>query len=323
MPVFINVNGHDPLGPATPQTQLRSINLAKRGCLAYLLEFLDMGQLADRGNRHNSLVQLDLCGTSGIAPFYLCLTRGLDVALAHPNADKSQSRGIGALWRWMADHYVGCARQPDHARESGSRVRQHGHANAIHPRHWRCRANPLRFLHRGRLHPSHSASWPRRPLLLTYNAKDECCFSPAGSLPPLEAAARPIYQLFRADGRFRTHINDEPGTHNFERDNREAFYQLVGDSFFPNDVKFNRVDISGLESELKTAEELAVPLPAGNATLHSLAVAASRSLPDRSTVPVNAPEADGWRSNVRERLRDVIHLERYHAAIEVGGYHQP
>ena len=41
-----------------------------------ILEFIDMGQLHDDDNKHNRLVQLDLCGTSGVAPFFLALTRG-------------------------------------------------------------------------------------------------------------------------------------------------------------------------------------------------------------------------------------------------------
>ena len=87
MPVVINPNGHHGGGKAMPYKQRRCINLARRGMLAYSLEFIDMGQLRDRDNRHNRLVQLDLCGTSGLAPFYLALTRAIDVALDHPNVD--------------------------------------------------------------------------------------------------------------------------------------------------------------------------------------------------------------------------------------------
>ena len=69
IPVFINPNGHHRGGKAMPYKQRRCINLARRGILAYNLEFIDMGQLRHRGNKHNRLLQLDLCGTSGVAPF--------------------------------------------------------------------------------------------------------------------------------------------------------------------------------------------------------------------------------------------------------------
>ena len=231
MPVFINVNGHDPLGKATPQTQMRCINLAKRGCLAVLLEFLNMGQLQNDGNRHNALVQLDLCGTSGVAPFYLCLTRGLDVSLAQPHADPTRV-GVAGLsgggWQTimlasldkritLANPVAGYASM----RTRAQYTRDIGDAEQI-PSDFCTVADYTQL----------TALMAPRPLLLTYNAKDECCFLPAGSLPPLEQAARPVYELYGAAERFRTHVNHEPGTHNFERDNREAFYRLVGDFFF-------------------------------------------------------------------------------------------
>ena len=42
-----------------------------------------MGQLRSPGNRHSAMNQLDLCGSSGLAPFYLSMSRGLDILLAH------------------------------------------------------------------------------------------------------------------------------------------------------------------------------------------------------------------------------------------------
>ncbi len=99
VPVVINVNGHDREGKATREKQLRCINLAKRGMLALNVEFLGMGQLRDnqqRRNQHNRLAQLDLCGTSGLAPFYLTLERALDIVLQHPSAD-AERIGITGL----------------------------------------------------------------------------------------------------------------------------------------------------------------------------------------------------------------------------------
>ena len=73
VPLAIDLNGHVREGKAADYKQLLSINLAKRGMLVLDLEWFGMGQLATPGFSHYSLNQLDLCGASGLAPFYLAL----------------------------------------------------------------------------------------------------------------------------------------------------------------------------------------------------------------------------------------------------------
>ena len=87
VPVVLNVNGHDRKGKAVAYKQIRCINQAKRGMLALNVEWLRMGQLHGEGFDHYRMNQLDLCGTSGLAPFYLSMKRGLDVLLEHAHAD--------------------------------------------------------------------------------------------------------------------------------------------------------------------------------------------------------------------------------------------
>src|SRR5439155_16035861 len=87
VPAILNVNGHDPNGKAAPYKQIRCINQAKRGMLALNVEWLGMGQLRSEGFQHGRMNQLDLCGTCGLAPFYLCMERGLDLLLGLPNTD--------------------------------------------------------------------------------------------------------------------------------------------------------------------------------------------------------------------------------------------
>src|SRR5262249_21704608 len=86
----LNVNGHDGAGKAAPYKQLRCINLAKRGMLALNVEWLGMGQLRGPDYAHARMNQLDLCGTSGLAPFYLDMKRGLDVLLSLEKADQER-----------------------------------------------------------------------------------------------------------------------------------------------------------------------------------------------------------------------------------------
>ena len=87
VPVVLNVNGHTSDGKQYVPKQIRCINQAKRGMLALNVEWLGMGQLSGPGFDHYRMNQLDLCGTSGLAPFYLDMKRGLDVLLSLEHAD--------------------------------------------------------------------------------------------------------------------------------------------------------------------------------------------------------------------------------------------
>src|SRR5262249_30149493 len=53
-------------------------------------EWLNMGQLRADNYGHYKMNQLDLCGTCGLAPFYLSMSRGLDIILSLPNADPTR-----------------------------------------------------------------------------------------------------------------------------------------------------------------------------------------------------------------------------------------
>ncbi|HEY2894056.1 MAG TPA: hypothetical protein VGJ16_07580, partial [Pirellulales bacterium] len=90
VPLAIHVNGHAPEGKAVEYKQLRSINLAKRGMLVLNLEWFWMGQLRSDGFSHYRLNELDLCGASGLAPFYLAMSRAVDLGLALENADPAR-----------------------------------------------------------------------------------------------------------------------------------------------------------------------------------------------------------------------------------------
>jgi hypothetical protein len=119
-----------------------------------------------------------------------------------------------------------------------------------------------------------------RPTLLTFNSKDDCCFASGHALAPLMEAAKPIFALYGSENALRSHINDVPGTHNYEKENREEFYKMAADFFFTGkQVDYREIECS---SELKTKEELAVELPAENESFHSLALKLSRDLPRKA-----------------------------------------
>ena len=140
-----------------------------------------------------------------------------------------------------------------------------------------------------------------RPTLLTYNDRDNCCFAAGHALPPLLDAARPIYSLFGRLENLVAHINHSPGTHNFERDNREAFYRMIGDHFYP-DQPFDAREID-CTAEVKTAEQLHVAVPDDNAGFHRVAKRLAADLP----LPVAVASVDVRRA----RLAEIVHARDY------------
>jgi dienelactone hydrolase len=269
VPVVLNVNGHDSKGKSAPYKQIRCINLAKRGILALNVEWLGMGQLQGDGFAHGRMNQLDLCGTSGLAVFYLVMERALDLLMDHPHADVERvgMAGLsGGGWQTIVfsalDRRVTLANPVAGYSSFKTRVQYFSDLGDSEQTPTDL-ASVADYLHL-------TAMRAPRPTLLTYNAKDECCFASAHALPPLLDAARPVFELAGVASRLRSHVNEDPGTHNFERENREQFYRMVGDYFYPGDESFDSQEIDS-QSEVKSADELNVPLPAGNLDFNQLA----------------------------------------------------
>ena len=317
VPVVLNVNGHSAVGKVYEPKQLRCINQAKRGMLALNVEWLGMGQLRTDGFNHGTMNQLDLCGTSGLAPFYLSMKRGLDVLLSLANADPERVAVTGLSgggWQTivissldtrvtLADPVAGYSSY---------------HTRAVH----------LKDLGDSEQTPSDlatlvdythlTAMMAPRPLLLTYNAKDNCCFESGYAMQPLVDAAAPAFELFDRRDALRTHVNYQPGTHNYEQDNREALYRMLGAFFYAGDERFNPVEIES-EGELKTAEELTVPLPDDNQDFHTLALRLSRELPRQPQLPESKSDAIEWQKSRRSALRSIVRAKQYEVeAIRLG-----
>jgi hypothetical protein len=130
-----------------------------------------------------------------------------------------------------------------------------------------------------------------RPTLLTYNAKDDCCFASAHALPPLLDAAHPIFELAGVASRLRSHVNEDPGTHNFERENREQLYRMLGDHFYSGNESFDAQEIDS-QCEVKSADELNVRLPETNLDFHQLARQLMAVLPVHSRPDGSNAESD-------------------------------
>ncbi|MGE0758121.1 MAG: acetylxylan esterase [Pirellulaceae bacterium] len=248
--VALNVNGHDAQGKAAAYKQIRCINQAKRGMMALNLEWLGMGQLRGDGYVHYCMNQLDLCGTSGLAPFYLAMKRGLDVLLTHPHADPARVAVTGLSgggWQTIVisalDPRVTLANPV--AGYSSYRTRLAHHSDLGDSEQTPTDlAAVADYAHL-------TALLAPRPALLTYNAKDNCCFAAGHALAPLLEAATPIYGLYDKKASLQSHVNEDPGTHNFEIDNRQALYRMLGKHFFADQADYSATEIA-CESELKT-----------------------------------------------------------------------
>ncbi len=317
VPAILNVNGHTSLGKQYPDKQLRCINQVKRGMLALNVEWPGMGQLNGPGFSHARMNQLDLCGASGLAPYFLAMQRGLDVLAGHEDADPQRLAVTGlsgggwqtiflsaldtrvALCNPVAG-YSSFRTRVFHLKDLGdSEQTPNDLATLVDYTHLTAMLAP-------------------RPALLTFNSKDNCCFESGYALPPLVDAARPVYQMFGADAHFRTHINDDPGTHNFKRDNRQALYALLNDFFYDGRLKRGNQEIESQE-EVKTAEQLHIDLPEPNQDFHSLAVKLSGSLPKSSNLPTALAGALKWQQARRQVLRTIVRADQYPMTAMVAG----
>lgn len=300
VPVALNVNGHDGQGKAADYKQLRCINLAKRGILALNVEWMGMGQLRGSGFNHYKANQLDLCGTNGVSTHYLYMTRALDLLLAHPHADPQRVAVAGLSgggWQTIfisaLDPRVTLSNPVAGYSSYLTRVRYTSDLGDSEQTPVDL-AMTADYTHL-------TAMLAPRAALLTFNAKDQCCFASGHAKAPLMAAAQPVYDLYGKSSHLRAHVNEDPGTHNFLLDNRQQLYRMIGDHFFSDAAPGFATEVP-FEAELKTAEQLHVDLPENNADFHTLAQQLMKSLP--------LPEiAELDPADQRLRLREILRYE--------------
>jgi dienelactone hydrolase len=317
VPVVLNVNGHDGNGKAAAYKQIRCINQAKRGMLALNVEWLGMGQLRGPGFNHACMNQIDLCGSSGLAPFYLSMKRGLDLLLAHDHADPERVAVTGLSGGGWQTIFISAL---------DTRVTLSNPVAGYSS--FRTRVRHLKDLGDSEQTPcdlatvadyTHlTAMRAPRPTLLTYNSKDNCCFESGYALPPLLDAAAPIFKLYGKEKALRSHVNDDPGNHNYEKDNRQAFYRMVGDFFYPGSADYKAEELP-TDGEIRTKDELTVELPAPNADFNTLALALAKDLPRSAALPTDKAAALKWQHENRKKLADIVRAKNYNVqAIKAG-----
>ena len=304
VPAVLNTNGHvgEP-GMTIDYKQARCINLAKRGMLALNLEWIRMGQLRGAGYGHNDLAYLDLCGQAGLAVFYLCLERGLDVLCDHPAADLDRIAVTGLSgggWQTILISaldtrvklaapnagYIGLEKRIWNEGDIGDREQNATDLVAV---------ADYTFL-TGLLYP--------RAALLIYNVKDDCCFAAERARASVYEPVAGLYRIMQRDDYFAFHVNHDPGTHNYDLDNRRAFYRFLNHHFLPQDQRQD--DEIPVDDEIRKPEELAIEYPDNNANFHTLAAQAMKPLPRNKLPAGDEAEIARWGEETREQLRRIV-----------------
>jgi dienelactone hydrolase len=316
VPVVLNVNGHESVGKSVAYKQVRCINQVRRGMIALNPEWLGMGQLRGPGYDHAKMNQLDLCGTSGLAPFYLAMQRALDLLLDHPHADPRRVAVAGLSGGGWQTIFISSL---------DPRVRLSNPVAGYSS--FRTRARFLEDLGDSEQTPcdlatvvdyTHlTAMRAPRPTLLTFNARDNCCFAAGHALQPLVEAAAPIFKLYGQEHCLRRHVNHEPGDHNFGQENREALYRMLGGHFYA-DQPFSADEIR-CDDEVKSNDVCQVALPTNNASFNSLALALARRLPRQPQLPVKPAPARKWQEVHRPKLRQLVRASHSQVVAERAG----
>jgi dienelactone hydrolase len=274
VPAVLNVNGHEPAGKAAEYKQKRCINEARRGMLALNLEWFAFGELSAPENDHSFVGHLDLAGANGLGLFYLEMRRGLDYLYDDPRVDRSRIAVTGLSgggWQTIVlsslDPRVTAAvavagfcsltTAIEHPEYAGDDAEQN--------------ASDFR---QGVDYAQLAAMRAPRPTLLIYNAKDDCCFRAGVVKQGVYFDIQPFFKLYAHEENLQWHENYDPGTHNYQRDNREALYRFLTSIFM---LDHSPVEDEDTDREVRSADDLVVGLPKDNLTIVGLAQLLGRS----------------------------------------------
>ncbi len=268
IPAILNVNGHvGPMGKAIEYKQKRCINYARHGILALSLEWLAFGELTAPENDHAFAAHLDLVGMNGVGLFYLAMRRGLDYLYDHPNTDRSRL-GVTGLsgggWQTITlssldervvaavpvAGFAGPVTAIEHPEYIGNDIEQ----------------NPTDFRD-GQDYTHLAAMRAPRPTLLIYNAEDDCCFRAPLVKPYIFDDVRRFFKLYGKQDAFEFHENRDPGTHNYQLDNREQSYRFFSRVFHLAPLEHE----IPVDAEIHSFDELSAGLPRNNLTILGLA----------------------------------------------------
>jgi len=311
IPAVMNPNGHHIGGKAMAYKQARCINLVKRGMLALSTEFIGMGELS-MNLPHDRIAHMDLCGRAGVGVFYLAAKRGLDVLLSHPNCDHGRVAVTGLSgggWQTIVlsalDERVTATvpvaghspvwQRPSSASDIGD-----------------LEQTPTDICTVGD-YDTLTALCAPRPTLLIYNRIDDCCFRSDRTRTSIYEPVRPLFELLGVADEVGFYENTDPGTHNYEEDNRSQLYRFLNQHF---GLETPESDLP-FEDELLSESQLSVGVPEDNPTLLTLAREAARGLPLSRLPEERGSDRREWVADARNRLGKIIHIRDYSLKEEV------
>ena len=300
VPAILNLVGHDPLGNVVEYEQKRCINFAKRGTLALSLGWPGFGELSQPENSHDFGGHLDLVGANSLGYFYLIVRRGLDYLETLPQADPKRI-GVTGLsgggWQTIMISAL------DERVNVMVEVAGFGslQTNLTRPMDTQEVEEDATDLTKDFDYPFLVAMRAPRPTLLIHNEQDDCCFLAPLVKPYVYDQTLPFFKLYKQESALRWYENIDPGTHNYQLDNREKAYAFFEEYF--------RLPVSNKEipsdAEIFTPQELAGSLPANNLTTADLARKLAAQI-KRSPIPQAAKERTDWLAAQREQLKNVL-----------------
>jgi dienelactone hydrolase len=312
VPVVLNANGHHNGGKACDYKQIRCINLAKRGMLALNFEFIGMGEL-QADTRHDELAYANMTGLSSTGFFYLAMKYGLDILLEHPHADTNRvaMTGLsGGGWQTIVFSALDPRITLSVPVAGYTSIRARIELNTSYGDLEQIPTDLVTILD----YQDMTAMLVPRPALLILNDQDDCCFQTAETLPVIYDAVVPTYQAFGALDRFASHNNLDPGTHNYEADNRSQFYKFLNSHF---KIKTPQNDIHKPD-EIYQENALNVGLPLEQETIQHIAAIRARKLAYEKSPPKSPQEKEQLRKKVKEIIRLPQYTAKHHRANKFG-----
>jgi dienelactone hydrolase len=299
-PAILYVEGHDHAGKATEYAQKACINFAKRGIVTLDPEWIGMGELDLKLNKHDFGADLDLVGTNALGLFYLAMRRGIDYLAELPQVDPSRL-GVTGLSGGGWQTIVLSALDPRVAVMVEVAGFGSLESNITHPVDTdEIEETPTDFL-AGEDYTNLVAMRAPRPTLLIHNGEDDCCFRAMLVKPYIFDNLTPFFRTFGKEQNLAFYENRDPGTHNYQLDNRLQAYGFFTEHFHLP-VATEEIP-SG--AELKTFDELSVGLPTDNLTTVGLAKKLADGI-SRPAIPADSTTRETWAASQRPILKSVI-----------------